>query len=288
MKRLNSDCNLTAGLEAVLQVACVMLRINIHTAVGLVNGALGTVMSTHHITVQFDGMHEPHHIERVKSRFMVLKKIYVQRKQFPLILPFAVTLHKCQGLSLDCAMMDLPDHVFCAGMALPRVRKLENLQLVSFSPQSIKVSTKCLQEINRLRQTYRPDMAQYPVPREEIRVKQLHKRTLSGTASVVPVSPKKPKLSKPTPKIKVTLPNSDAQTSRKEKVDKPRKKLHRKPVIHCQTPKNGSLDLKTKMCHHLKTLLCTLQHLYQVGTGTIQIGSDKHVSNSLYGKTGSL
>ena len=191
-----------------------MLRRNIDTAVGLVNGAMGTVMliRTHHSTVQFDGMHEPHHIE---SRFIVLKKIYVQRKQFPLILAFAVTVHKCQCLSLDCAMMD---QVFCAGkayVALSRVRKLENLHLVSFSPQSIKVSTKCLQEIDRLRQTYRPDMAQYAVPREEIRVKQICKWKLSGTASVVPVSPKKPKLSKPTQKRKVTLPNRDAQTSRK-------------------------------------------------------------------------
>ena len=93
-------------------------------------------------------------------------------------------------------MMDLSDQVFCAGMAyvvLSRVRKMENLHLVSFSPQAIKVRTKCLHEINRLRQTYRPEMAQYTVPREQ-------SRYVSGTASVVAVSPTKPKLSKPTQK----------------------------------------------------------------------------------------
>ena len=49
MKRLNSDCNLTAGLEAVLEIAVgarVMLRHNIDTSKGLVNGAVGTVIST--------------------------------------------------------------------------------------------------------------------------------------------------------------------------------------------------------------------------------------------------
>ena len=56
---------------------------------------------------------------------MVLKKIYVHLKQFPLILTFAVTVYKCQGLSLDCVMMDLSNKVFCAGMvymALSRVK----------------------------------------------------------------------------------------------------------------------------------------------------------------------
>ena len=45
MKRLNSDCNLTAGLEAVLQVAIgahAMLCRNIDISKGLVNGAFGS------------------------------------------------------------------------------------------------------------------------------------------------------------------------------------------------------------------------------------------------------
>ena len=82
MKKLNSDCNLTAGLEAVLQVAvgaCVMLRRNIDTSKGLINGAVGTMVSikAHHIMVQFDNVPEPYWVEKVKSRFMVMKKIFV-------------------------------------------------------------------------------------------------------------------------------------------------------------------------------------------------------------------
>jgi len=48
---------------------------------------------------------------------MVMKNFYVYRKQFPLILAYAVTIHKCQGLSLDCAIIDLSNQVFTAGMA---------------------------------------------------------------------------------------------------------------------------------------------------------------------------
>ena len=124
-------------------------------------------IKAHHISVQFDGMQYPYDVERVKSKFMMM---YVHRKQFPLILAFAVTVHKCQGLSLDCAVMDLSNEVFCLGMAymaLSRVKCLDNLYLTAFTREAIKVSTKCLKEINRLRKSYRPDLPQYSLPREE-------------------------------------------------------------------------------------------------------------------------
>ena len=87
MKKLNSDCNLTAGLEAVLQVAVgarVMLCRNIDTSKELVNEAVGTVVSikAHHITVQFDNVPEPYQVEKVKSRFMVMKRSLCTENSF--------------------------------------------------------------------------------------------------------------------------------------------------------------------------------------------------------------
>ena len=69
------------------------------------------------ITVKFDHISESYSIERVRSKFMLLKTFFVYRKQFPLILAYAVTIHKCQGLSLDTAIIDLSSKVFRPGMA---------------------------------------------------------------------------------------------------------------------------------------------------------------------------
>ena len=107
---------MTADLEAKLRLAVgarVMLRQNIDTSAGLVNGAIGTIraIAKRHVSVQFDHMTEPHNIEMVKCKFMVMKNFYVYRKQYPLVLAYAVTIHKCQGLSLDCAIVDLSDSV---------------------------------------------------------------------------------------------------------------------------------------------------------------------------------
>ena len=111
LDRLNKkDCNLTAGLEAVLHIAVgaqVMLRRYLDTKCGLVNGAIGTIthIATSYVKVKFDHATDEYKVEKVKSRFLVLKKFYVYRKQFPLILVYAVTIHTCQGLSLDSALI---------------------------------------------------------------------------------------------------------------------------------------------------------------------------------------
>ena len=66
-KLLNKDCNLTAVVETKLVLAVearVMLRRNIDTNAGLVNCAIGTVLSirSDHVSVQFDHISEPYDV----------------------------------------------------------------------------------------------------------------------------------------------------------------------------------------------------------------------------------
>ena len=172
LDKLNKDSNMTAGLEAELTIAInarVMLRRNIDTKYGLVNGAIGTVkaISASVVMVKFDHIDEPCPIEMVKGKFLLMKSFYVFRKQFPLTVSYAVTVHKCQGLSLDCAIVDLSNSVFCAGMAyvaISRVRRLDGLHLTSFDPASIIVSSSGLEEVNRLRSCFRKDLSLYDIP----------------------------------------------------------------------------------------------------------------------------
>ena len=101
LEKLNSDSNMTAGLELKLRLsvgARVMLRRNIDTSAGLVNGAIGTIraIAKRHVSTQFDHMTEPYNVE---MEFMIMKNFYVYRKQYPLVLAYAVTIHKSRPVA---------------------------------------------------------------------------------------------------------------------------------------------------------------------------------------------
>jgi ATP-dependent DNA helicase PIF1 len=66
-------------------------------------------------------------------------------KQIPLILAWAVTIHKSQGATLEIAEIDIGNNIFACGqtyVALSRVKNLDGLFLKSFNPYKIKINLK--------------------------------------------------------------------------------------------------------------------------------------------------
>ena len=92
----------------------VMLRRNTDDSKGLVNGAVGTVTGFKFcpnreiakITVKFDNVPTDIDIERIIAYYEAQRNIYVSRSQFQFTLAWAITIHKCQVLTLDCVMID--------------------------------------------------------------------------------------------------------------------------------------------------------------------------------------
>ena len=75
------------------------------------------------------------------------------RRQFPLVLAWATTIHKVQGLTLDQIVVDMRGQTFNAGqayVAFSRVKTLQGLFIKNFNPASIKVSAAVVSEMERL------------------------------------------------------------------------------------------------------------------------------------------
>jgi len=178
-----NDKKRTAGsfMSLLLAVgARVMLQRNICVAKGLVNGSMGTVTSFKllpngeiiGVLVKFDGLELPVEIGRETVRFEVLKQVFFTRRQFPLQLAFAITIHKSQGLSLQCAIVDAGNRCFGPGMlyvALSRVTTSAGLHLVEFDKTKIYCDVDALIEYNRLRQIYRTDLPLFEFPERQLR-----------------------------------------------------------------------------------------------------------------------
>jgi ATP-dependent DNA helicase PIF1 len=68
--------------------------------------------------------------------------------QIPLILSWAITIHKAQGISLDEAMINIGSSVFGYGqtyVALSRVRTEEGLYIKSLDISRIKANPKVIE-----------------------------------------------------------------------------------------------------------------------------------------------
>ena len=120
-----------------------------------------------------------------------------------------------------------------AYFALSRVRSLNGVYLTQFDPASIIVSSRCLEEVNRLRSKYRNDLGTYEIPVDKPPSK---KRKI--TANVDSDSPPKKPNSRGT-KRKLDAPNT--LPAKRTKHNDPKSK---KPKVLKKTTEKPSPDIK--------------------------------------------
>lgn len=128
------DKNCLASRQLTLKVgARVMLLKNLDVYNGLANGSMGTVtrLTRGEAHILFDGRDYPTEICRAEWEVTNGTEVLARRRQLPLRLGYAVTVHKSQGMSLDKIYAHL-DKCFSPGqayVAMSRARTAEGLFL---------------------------------------------------------------------------------------------------------------------------------------------------------------
>lgn len=142
-----SNIPLTLALKEGAQV--VLLR-NIDVLKGLVNGSRGVVVGFDGASlpiVRFASCNETRTLETVVwEQKGTNEDVFASRRQIPLALAYALTVHKAQGLSLDRVHVHL-ERCFAPGMAyvaLSRCRSLAGLQVSGLRLQDIKAHPTAL------------------------------------------------------------------------------------------------------------------------------------------------
>jgi ATP-dependent DNA helicase PIF1 len=140
LERLDLDAPYEAHLELKLG-AQVMLLTNLDQEAGLVNGSRGVITGfapSGLPMVRFLNTSNSIIIDR--ASWWLPDDNYTGRSQIPLKIAYAITIHKSQGSTLDCALIDIGSNTFEYGqayVALSRVRSLEGLYIHRINPKMI-------------------------------------------------------------------------------------------------------------------------------------------------------
>lgn len=149
------DMQTIAPSKLVLKIgAQVMLLKNVNVNAGLVNGARGVV-------VRFEESFPVVRFKNKKEFTARTERWYVRnsngsllcRRQVPLNLAWAFSIHKSQGLTLDCVEMSL-SKIFEAGqayVALSRAQSLETLRVLDFDSRHVWADPNVLEFYQRFR-----------------------------------------------------------------------------------------------------------------------------------------
>jgi ATP-dependent DNA helicase PIF1 len=149
--KANLRCDEVVKLKVGAQVMCIV-NIELDNGQTLCNGSQGVItrLSEQGLPVVKFGSFETvmgYHVWPSEN----IPGIGVS--QLPLILAWALTIHKSQGATLDIAEIDAGSGIFECGqtyVALSRVKSLEGLYLTSFDASKIKVSKKVQEFYNSI------------------------------------------------------------------------------------------------------------------------------------------
>lgn len=129
-------------INVKLKIGCkVMLVVNLNVEIGLVNGALGVVVGFDKFS-NFPIIEFTNNIKQTINPYefkIEWNNVKLSIFQIPLILGYAITIHKCQSLTLDNIHVDL-FNCFCNAqvyVALSRVKTLNGLYIKSINPSKI-------------------------------------------------------------------------------------------------------------------------------------------------------
>lgn len=141
----NLMCDNVLKLKVGAQVMCIV-NIKENDELILCNGSQGIVTSFCPLT-QMPVVKYNNGLEMTMNRHTWLSEKIpgIGVSQIPLILAWALTIHKSQGSTLDAAEINVGNDIFECGqtyVALSRVKSLDGLYLTSFNCSKIKINKK--------------------------------------------------------------------------------------------------------------------------------------------------
>jgi hypothetical protein len=134
------DKNIQAREVVTLKKGCRVMCLKNYPFKNIYNGSCGTVVDLTEtaVVVNFDNGSQSK-FSKEKFEYYENETYIGYRIQLPLILAYATTIHKAQGLTLDEVVIDCYDS-FAAGqvyVGLSRVRSLENLYIIGFNERKV-------------------------------------------------------------------------------------------------------------------------------------------------------
>ncbi|XP_003418406.4 ATP-dependent DNA helicase PIF1 isoform X5 [Loxodonta africana] len=162
-RTLDAQCPASRVLQLKLG-AQVMLVKNLAVSRGLVNGARGVVVG---FEAEGRGLPQVRFLcgitEVIRADRWTVQATggqLLSRQQLPLQLAWAISIHKSQGMSLDCVEISL-GRVFASGqayVALSRARSLQGLRVLDFDPMVVCCDPRVLRFYATLRRDSGPSL----------------------------------------------------------------------------------------------------------------------------------